>query len=446
MRRGVFFYIFVVFLLSCIVGTSVFSTYEFFLSEGPLEERKEVLIEKGMPLRKIAFHLKNQGIIDSPSIFTLGVRANGKAGDLKAGEYSIPARASAKMVMDILTGGQTFIRKITIPEGLTSYQIVALLDKANGLTGTVEELPENGTLLPETYYYSTGDTKQQLIVRMQNAMKRTIDELWDKRVRDLPISTPKEAIILASIVEKETSILAEQNHVAAVFLNRLVKKMRLQSDPTVIFALSKGTGIYKKKLWSNDLKKPHPFNTYYIYGLPPEAIANPGKNAIEAVLQPFQTDDLYFVADGTGGHVFAATYAEHQRNVRAWRELKKDRTVRRQMRRVKRIQNIPEVPEMPENRLIHDAEKKGVVELADDKEAAGKLDSVPSPEAVSATASIDTPTSATDSKTEPENEKAVLKNQEKSISPKPDFVPKVKPNFQQKDVVEPNKKALPKAA
>ena len=446
MRRGVFFYIFVVFLLSCIVGTSVFSTYEFFLSEGPLEERKEVLIEKGMPLRKIAFHLKNQGIIDSPSIFTLGVRANGKAGDLKAGEYSIPARASAKMVMDILTGGQTFIRKITIPEGLTSYQIVALLDKANGLTGTVEELPENGTLLPETYYYSTGDTKQQLIVRMQNAMKRTIDELWDKRVRDLPISTPKEAIILASIVEKETSILAEQNHVAAVFLNRLVKKMRLQSDPTVIFALSKGTGIYKKKLWSNDLKKPHPFNTYYIYGLPPEAIANPGKNAIEAVLQPFQTDDLYFVADGTGGHVFAATYAEHQRNVRAWRELKKDRTVRRQMRRIKRIQNIPEVPEMPENRLIHDAEKKGAVELADDKEAAGKLESVPSPEAVSATASIDTPTSATTSKTEPENKKAVLKNQEKSTSPKPDFVPKVKPNFQQKDVVEPNKKALPKAA
>ncbi len=347
MRHSVFFYMFLAFLATCLIGTSMFSTYEFFVSEGPLQARKEVMIDKGMPLRKIAAYLQKQGIIESPAIFVLGVRANGKGTDLKAGEYSIPARASAKMVMDILTGGQTFIRRVTIPEGLTSYQIVQILNKTSGLTGTIEQVPENGTLLPQTYYFSNGDTKQQLIVRMQNAMKRTIDELWPERVSDLSVSTAAEAITLASIVEKETSIPAERGRVAAVFLNRLDKKMRLQSDPTVIYGLSNGTGIYKRKLWSNDLKKPHPYNTYYIDGLPPGAIANPGKEAISAVLQPLQTKDLYFVADGTGGHVFSASYEKHQKKVNEWRQIKKDSALRRIKRQQKKIQTIPEVPVAP---------------------------------------------------------------------------------------------------
>lgn len=364
MRKSVLLYIFLFFILTSLIGGSVFSTYKFFIEEGPLTERKEVLIEKGMSLRRIAALLKAEGIIDSPAIFTLGVRAQNKAGDLKAGEYSIPRRASAKMVMDILTGGQTYIRRITIQEGLTSHQIVALLDKADGLTGEITELPKNGTLLPETYYYSKGDSKQSLIKRMENGMKRTINELWPGRVEDLPIKTPQEAVILASIVEKETAIHAERNHVASVFLNRLEKKMRLQSDPTVIFALTDGTGVFKRKLWSNDLKVKHPYNTYVIYGLPPGPIANPGKASLEAVLHPFKSKDLYFVADGTGGHVFAQTYAEHQENVKQWRQIKNNKQARQLKRTQKKIQNVPLPPDLPASYVLEEDKCEDTVENA----------------------------------------------------------------------------------
>lgn len=325
MRKKVGVYLLLAFLFACVVGTSVFSTYELFIKEGPLPARKEVVIDKGMTLRQIAEYLHLQGVIDSPTVFVLGVRAKGKGTDVKAGEYSIPARSSAKMVMDIITGGQTFIRRIVIPEGLTSYQIVQLLDKTEGLTGTVERIPENGTLLPQTYYFSRGDTKEQIIIRMQNEMQRTVDRLWLDRDKNLLISTPDEAVTMASLVEKETSVPQERAHIAAVFLNRLGKKMRLQSDPTVIYALSNGTGIYKKALWSNDLKKAHPYNTYYIYGLPPGAIANPGKEAIYAVLHPDDSQDLYFVANGTGGHSFSKTYKEHQQKVNEWRKMKNNK-------------------------------------------------------------------------------------------------------------------------
>ena len=339
MRKKVGLYLLFAFLFACLIGTSVFSTYESFISEGPLPTRKEIMIDKGMPLKQIANYLKQQGVIESPAIFVLGVRANGKGTDVKAGEYSIPAHASAKMVMDILTGGQTFIRKVLIPEGLTSYQIVQLLDKTEGLTGKVERIPEEGSLLPQTYYFSSGDTKEQIITRMQNEMQRTLDELWAKKEKNLLIKTPQEAVILASIVETETSKPQERAHIASVFFNRLAKKMRLQSDPTVIYALSHKTGIYKKQLWSNDLKIAHPYNTYYIYGLPPTAISNPGKEAIEAVLHPMDTKDLYFVANGTGGHSFAASYEQHQQNVNAWRRLKKQAKRREQQK-----QNLPEKP------------------------------------------------------------------------------------------------------
>ena len=362
MRRTAILYILLFFILTSLIGGSVFSTYEFFIAEGPLTERKEVMIEKGMPLRKIAYLLKKEGVINSPAIFTLGVRASNKAGSLKAGEYSIPRRASAKMVMDILTGGQTYIRRITVREGLTSYQIVELLNKADGLQGEISEIPPNGTLLPETYYYSFGDTKAQLIQRMQNAMNRALNELWPMRASDLPFKTPKEAVILASIVEKETSIHAERNHVASVFLNRLAQNMRLQSDPTVIFALTDGTGVFKRKLWSNDLKVQHPYNTYVIYGLPPGPISNPGRASIEAVLHPFISDDLFFVADGTGGHIFASTYEEHLENVRAWREIKSNAQIRRQKRQIKKIQNIPVPPDLPPSYQLEEDVSQNVVE------------------------------------------------------------------------------------
>ena len=349
-RKSFFFYIFLVFITACLVGSSVFSTYEFFLSDGPLENRKEVVIEKGMPLRKIADYLHKQGIIESPAIFALGVRVSNKSTDLKAGEYSIPAKASAKMVMDILTGGQTFIRKITIPEGLTSYQIVDLLNKTESLSGQIVNIPDEGSLLPETYYYSAGDSKQHLIIRMQNAMKRTLEEAWENRPKGGILRNKKEVIILASIIEKETSLDEERAHIASVFLNRLKQKMRLQSDPTVIYGLSDKTGIFKRKLWSNDLKKKHPYNTYVIYGLPPTPISNPGKASIEAVLNPIDSADLYFVANGTGGHTFAPTYAEHQDNVDQWRQIKKNKATRRAVKAATKTKNI-EIPQLPAQKV-----------------------------------------------------------------------------------------------
>ena len=348
MRRSVIIYVFLFIFLTSLIGGSVFSTYKFFIEEGPLTTRKEIFIEKGMSLRQIASFLKKEGVIESPAIFTFGVRAQNKSGAMKAGEYSIPARASAKMVMDILTGGQTYIRRVMIPEGLTSAQIVNLLGKADGLIGKISEVPKNGTLLPETYYYSFGDTRQSIIVRMQNAMNRTLEELWGQRSSDIPFKNIEEAVTLASIVEKETSISAERKHIASVFLNRLEKGMRLQSDPTVIYAVTNGNLPLNRKLYIKDLRIQHPYNTYVIYGLPPGPIANPGRESIEAVLNPVKSKDIYFVADGTGGHVFAKTYDEHIENVKKWREILRNKTAREKASQRKKLQIIPELPDLPD--------------------------------------------------------------------------------------------------
>lgn len=348
MRKHVILYILLFGFLASFIGGSVFSTYKFFMQEGPLTERKEMLVPKGMPLQKIAQMLKEEGIIESPAIFTFGVRAHNKASALKAGEYSFPARSSAKMVMDILTDGQTHIRRLTVPEGLTSTQIVDLIEKAGGLVGAVARVPKNGTLLPETYYYSYGDTRESIIARMQNALTRTLDELWPNRADDLPFKNQKEAVTLASIVEKETSISAERSRIASVFLNRLEADMRLQSDPTVIYAVTNGTGQMKRALRLKDLRTKHAYNTYVIKGLPPAPIANPGRESIAAVLNPFKSKDMYFVADGTGGHVFAKTYDEHVENVKQWRSLKGDKVAQQQAKKQKKITIIPTVPKKPD--------------------------------------------------------------------------------------------------
>ena len=352
-RKSVFFYMIIIFFAACIFGGSVFSTYEFFLSDGPLSQRKEVVIEKGQPLRKIANYLHQEGVIESPAIFVLGVRVSQKDSELKAGEYSIPAHASAKMVMDIITGGQTLIRRITIPEGLTSYQIVQMLNDTQSLAGEITQIPEEGSLLPETYYYSAGVTRESLIKRMQNAMTRTIEELWPKREKDLLLKNKRDVIILASIIEKETSFNSERSHIASVFFNRLKSKMRLQSDPTVIYGLSEGTGIFKRKLWSNDLKKESDYNTYIIYGLPPGAISNPGRASIEAVLHPDKTQDLYFVANGKGGHAFSETYKDHQERVNEWRNIKKYKVDIKQ----KKKQNKAEIKAPSETKTALQTEK-----------------------------------------------------------------------------------------
>lgn len=323
MRQSVLIYFFIVFILASLIGGSVFTTYTQFVSEGPLPAQKEVYIPQGKGLKQIARLLFREGVIQSPSVFILGVKASGNINKIKSGEYSFPARASAKMVMNILVSGRTYIRKLKIPEGLSSYQIVALMDQAVGLTGVVSKIPQNGTLLPDTYYYSYGDTKEGMLVRMQNEMKRTLAELWEKRSPNLIITTPQEAVILASVVEKETALSSERPLIASAFMNRLKKGMPLQSDPTVIFALTDGRYDLKRSLTYKDLKHPNPYNTYYVKSLPKGPITNPGKAAIQSVLNPAETSYIYFVANGQGGHNFSTTYSEHRENVRKWRNINK---------------------------------------------------------------------------------------------------------------------------
>lgn len=325
MRHRVFVYFLVLILVVGVMGGSVLSTYRQFVEEGPLTQRTEIVIEAGRSLRKIAKQLYREGIISSPSVFEIGARASGSAFSIKAGEYSIPERASAKTVLSILTSGNTYIRRLIVPEGLTSHQIIALMEGKYGLMGEVKKEPKNGTLMPNTYYYSYGDTKEDLLKRMQNGMKRAIDELWEGRDKSLSFKTPHEAVIMASIVEKETARDSERGHIASVFHNRLKKGMKLQSDPTVIFALTNGVGELGRNLTYRDLRTENGYNTYVVAGLPIGPISNPGYATLKAVLHPHQTTDLYFVADGKGGHIFAKTYAEHEKNVTRYREVQKSR-------------------------------------------------------------------------------------------------------------------------
>ena len=323
MRHRVFVYFLILGLVVCVMGGSVLSTYRQFVDEGPLAERTEIIIEPGRSLRKIAKQLYRAGIISSPSVFEIGARASGQVTAIKAGEYSIPERSSPKTVLSILTSGNTYIRRLVVPEGLTSHQVVGLMTGKYGLVGDVKQTPKTGTLMPDTYYYSYGDTKEDLLKRMKNGMKRALEELWDGRDKGLLLKSPQEAIILASIVEKETSRDAERAHIASVFHNRLKKGMKLQSDPTVIFAITDGLGELKRPLTYKDLRVENAYNTYVISGLPRGPISNPGYAAIKAVLHPDHTDDLYFVADGKGGHVFAKTYSEHEKNVAQYRQIQK---------------------------------------------------------------------------------------------------------------------------
>lgn len=323
MRHSVFIYFLLAFLVVSLMGGSVLTTYTQFVAEGPLESSTETFIPKGKTLRKIARQLHQEGIIASPSIFELGVRASGQADKIKAGEYSIPHHASSKMVMNILTSGNTYIRRLVVPEGLTSEQVVALMNNAKGLVGEVMQIPKEGTLLPDTYHYSYGDTKEGMIERMKNAMERTLEELWETRDPSILLKTPKEAVIMASIIEKETSRNSERAHIASVFYNRMKRGIRLQSDPTVIYAVTNGHVEQMKRVTYKDLRVQNPYNTYVIYGLPRGPISNPGRASLQAVLHPMTTKDVYFVADGTGGHVFSPTYQEHQKHVQNWRQISK---------------------------------------------------------------------------------------------------------------------------
>ena len=292
---------------------------------GPAEKDVVVMLPKGIGVRDIAGRLETAGAISDELIFRLGVRLQGADAALKAGEYEIPAHASMAAIVGILRAGKSIQHHITFPEGLTSQQIMAILEKNDVLKGKLPETPPEGSLLPETYSFTRGTTRAEIIARMRKAHDRLIDKLWAKRAKDLPFKTKEEAVILASIVEKETGLPDERPLVASVFVNRLEKPMRLQSDPTIIYGLVGGKGPLGRPLRRSEIDKATPYNTYVIDGLPPTPICNPGAASLRAVLDPPKTKHLYFVADGTGGHVFSDTLAEHRRNVAKWRQVERER-------------------------------------------------------------------------------------------------------------------------
>lgn len=288
--------------------------------QAPQGKVTTVFLQKGSGLSRIAGALEDAGVIGSSLLFTAIATATGAADELKAGEYEFASRTSMRRVLNDIRDGRVVRRQVTVPEGFTSEMAVEILAAEGRLTGPVSAPPE-GSILPETYDFQRGEARADVLRRMRDARDKLLADLWAKRQPGLPFDTPEEAVALASIVEKETAVPAERPRIAAVFVNRLRKGMRLESDPTIIYGVSKGRALGRQILLS-EVQGQTPYNTYVIDGLPPTPIANPGKDALAAVLNPPKTTELFFVADGTGGHVFASTFEEHQRNVARWRKIK----------------------------------------------------------------------------------------------------------------------------
>ncbi|MGH7025140.1 MAG: endolytic transglycosylase MltG [Caulobacteraceae bacterium] len=295
-------------------------------SPGPPARRgkaTDVVLSAGARLPAIAGQLGRAGVVRSPLLFMIAAEASGSARSLKAGEYSFQSRDSLAAVMNAVRAGRVVRHFVTIPEGLTSAQTVAILDRAAELSGPAP-MPPEGSLLPETYEVSLGESRAHVLARMRAARDALLARLWARRPPGLTYRSPEQAVILASIVEKETALANERPHIARVFLNRLDKGMRLESDPTVVYGLTGGTPL-GHGLKVSELRDRTPYNTYFIAGLPPTPIANPGRAALEAALDPTPSADLYFVANGTGGHVFSATLEDHLRNVARWRSIEQAR-------------------------------------------------------------------------------------------------------------------------
>ncbi|MEO0923004.1 MAG: endolytic transglycosylase MltG [Pseudomonadota bacterium] len=296
-----------------------------YIAEGPLERSRKVLVPKGAGLAEIAQNLSRANVISSPLMFRASVMLQKKQGAMKHGEYLFDEGVTMREVVDKLVEGKAVVYNVTLPEGLTSQQIVEVLRKNDVLVGDIETVPDEGLLLPNTYSFGRGTTRQQVIDRMAAAQENALKRIWQSRVAELPIKSPEELVTLASIVEKETGQADERSRVASVFINRLNRGMKLQSDPTIIYGLFGGAGKPKDRpIYKSDIRKPTPYNTYVIDALPPGPITNPGLAAMEAVANPSQTSDLYFVADGSGGHAFAQTLDDHNKNVRRWRKIEAD--------------------------------------------------------------------------------------------------------------------------
>ena len=300
----------------CAAGSAIYGS-RLYEAKGPLTEEKTVLIAKGSD---IADTLQRQSVIDNTFLFSNATWALGKSKLLRAGEYKFKVGISMHEVVDILVEGKGIQHSITIPEGLTSQMIIDRVSQDDVLLGEAPPPPREGSLLPDTYLFERGTTRAQMVKMMQDAQTKLLQKIWEGRNKSLPLKSPSELVTLASIVEKETGEAEERPHVASVFVNRLLKNMRLQSDPTVIYGIAGGKGKLDRSILKTDLEQSTPYNTYVIPGLPPGPIANPGRAAMEAAASPLQTKDLYFVADGSGGHAFAETLEQHNKNVALWRK------------------------------------------------------------------------------------------------------------------------------
>jgi UPF0755 protein len=296
-----------------------------YFGPGPTTEERVVFVPRGAGLDRVADMLAAEGVIGSASLFRIGARYAGRNAVVRYGEYAVPAGASMAEVFDILVSGRTVQHPLTVPEGLTSWEVAALVNGSELLSGDPVEPPPEGTLAPDTYFLSRGDGRAEVLARMRSQQQRILAEAWAARAEGIAISSPEQALILASLIEKETALDAERARVSAVFHNRLRRGMRLQTDPTIIYGLTEGRGPLGRELTRRDIAGPTRWNTYVIDGLPPTPIANPGRASIEAAVRPAESDELYFVADGAGGHAFARTLEEHNRNVAAWRAIERRR-------------------------------------------------------------------------------------------------------------------------
>ncbi len=326
--------IFLNFLMTMVVFVCVVAVAGFYYvmdsyqKPGPLAANSNFVVRSGAGLAEIANNLERNGIVSDARIYryvTATYLDDNQT--LKAGEYEIKAGASMKDVTELLESGKSILYSVSMPEGLTVKQMFQRLADDTVLEGDLpSDLPAEGSLRPDTYKFTRGTKRAEIVTQMAAAQQKLIDQIWERRDPDLPVKTREEFVTLASIVEKETGKDDERAHVASVFINRLAKGMRLQSDPTIIYGLFGGDGKpADRPIFQSDIKKETPYNTYVIKGLPPGPIANPGRAALEAVAHPWKTKDLYFVADGTGGHVFAETLAEHNANVKRWRKMEAER-------------------------------------------------------------------------------------------------------------------------
>ncbi|MCU0882947.1 MAG: endolytic transglycosylase MltG [Hyphomonadaceae bacterium] len=311
-------------LIAALAVLVVLGTVYAFVFSGPRTasgEPSTFVVRSGDGSSAVSQRLAKEGLVRSRLVYRV-IEAVSAGGELKPGEYEIPSGASPGRIVDILTTGRGIQRKITIPEGWTVAMAMERIEKNPLLEGPMPTtVPAEGTMMPDTYPFQRGDTRAAMVERMVATSENFLAEAWLRRAADLPLRTPQEALILASIVEKETAIASERPQVASVFVNRLRRGMKLQSDPTIIYGITKGVPL-RRRIRASEIRMPHPWNTYVINALPPTPIANPGRESIEAVLNPPDTPYIFFVADGTGGHVFAETYAEHNRNVQRWREFR----------------------------------------------------------------------------------------------------------------------------